>query len=79
MAFTGKATQPVLGTPGATRQQVAAERPLTDAERGHLPADPRQVSAFLRTYLDEVIEDGNAELDDHALLVAARAALDPEE
>lgn len=71
------ANQPILGTPGATRQAAAAERPLTAPERGHLPPDPREVVEALRPYLDKVIAASPVpEHDDHALLVAARAALE---
>lgn len=69
--------QPVLGTPGATRQAAAAERPLTGPERGHLPPDPREVVPALRAHLDAVIAASPVpEHDDHELLVAARAALE---
>lgn len=77
MAFTGIPTQPVIGSAGATREQAAAERPLTGPERGRKPPDPREVVPQLRVYLDEVIAASPVpEDDDHALLVAARAALE---
>jgi len=69
----------VIGATGATRETAAAERPLTGPERGHRPADPREAVPALRDQLDLIIASGDPELPEHALLVVARAALDPEE
>lgn len=72
--------QPVLGTPGATREAAAAERPLTGPERGHLPPDPRVAVPALREQIDAIIAASPVpDHADHARLVAARAALDSEE
>lgn len=71
--------QPVIGATGATRQTAEAERPLSDPERGHKPPDPRAAVPALRDQLDAIIAASPVpEHDDHALIVAARAALGPE-
>lgn len=72
--------QPVLGTPGATKEAAAIERPLTAPERGHRPQDPREAVPKLREQIDAIIAASPVpDHADHVRLVAARAALDPDD